>query len=221
MGATCTIAVVVGGGTIRRIGPEADSVEFDAIIAADSGLDVALAAGLAPTMLVGDLDSISPAGLAWADAHGLVVEAHPADKDDTDTALAVRRALELGATELVLLGGDATDRLDHLLGTLTCLGTPELATCDALSAWFGATLVHVLHPGHQVTLHLAAGATFSLLSLHGACAGVDVRNARWPLTAADLTAGSTLGISNESIGKPVTVAVARGVLTVIVPEAAS
>lgn len=222
MGAACTIAVVVGGGPIRRDDRSGDrSRHFDAIVAADSGLDVALAAGLSPTALVGDLDSVSAAGLTWVTEHGVPVDEHPADKNDTDTALAVRRALELGATEVVVLGSDSFDRLDHLLATLTCLGAPELATCDALSARFGTTVAHVLHPQRRVTLHLAAGDTFSLLSLHGECTGVDVQRARWPLAAAHLSAGSTLGISNESLGEPVTVAVTTGVLTVIVPETAS
>ena len=36
------------------------------VLAADGGLDHALAAGLEPTGLIGDLDSITEAGLAWA-----------------------------------------------------------------------------------------------------------------------------------------------------------
>ena len=82
-----TVAVVVGGGPIRP--PDRG---FGAVIVADSGLDVALAAGLVPTMLVGDLDSISADGARWAADHGLPIEQHPADKDDTDTALALRCA---------------------------------------------------------------------------------------------------------------------------------
>lgn len=217
---TNSVAVVVGGGPIRT--PEQ---AFDAIIAADSGLDVALAAGLEPTLLVGDLDSISPDGLLWATDHSVAIEHHPVDKDDTDTALALRcaasMALAHGGTELVVLGSDTTSRLDHLVGTVLCLGDPVLAQMGSVTAQMGATHVQVLHPGRRTTLQLDAGRVFSLLALHGRCEGVVVTDGRWPLTNATLQPGSTLGISNESLGRPVTVAVTTGVLTIIVPEVVS
>jgi thiamine pyrophosphokinase len=211
-----SIAVVVGGGSIRPPGRS-----FDDVIAADSGLDVALAAGLSPTLVVGDLDSVSTDGLAWAAAHQVPVESHPADKDDTDTALAIRRALDLGVTDLVMLGSDMTARLDHLLGSLLCLGDAVLHDVGQVSAQMGGTVVHVVHPGHRMVLHLAIGRVFSLLAMHGDCCGVDVVDARWTLTDAHLPSGSSLGISNESLGRPTVVSVTEGVLTIIVPEVAS
>lgn len=215
-----SLAVVVGGAPIRP--PDR---RFDAVIVADSGLDVALAAGLEPTLLVGDLDSISPEGLSWATEVAVPVQRHPPDKDDTDTALAVRRAASMaaadGSDEMLVLGADITSRLDHLLGTLICLGDRALDGFADVTAHLGGTHVHVLHPGHSTVLNLAAGRVFSLLSLHGDCAGITVADARWPLTDARLCAGSTLGISNESLGRSVTVSVTTGVLTVIVPEVVS
>jgi thiamine pyrophosphokinase len=195
------------------------------VIAVDSGLYVALAAGLTPTVLVGDLDSISPSGLEWAARGGVPIEAHPADKDATDTALALATAAALAASDpsprLHVLCGSATDRLDHLLGLLAALGAPELGTFRSVRADIGTTQLHVLHAARQVVLTLARGRVFSLLSLHGTCAGVDVEAARWPLADATLTAHSTVGISNESTGADVTVRCASGVLTVAVPEVLS
>ena len=70
-------------GTMRTLGTSA-------VIAADGGLDHAVAAGVEPTHLVGDLDSLSAAGRMWAYAHGLAIDEHPADKDRTDTELALK-----------------------------------------------------------------------------------------------------------------------------------
>ena len=80
------VVVVIGGGPLS---PRAvTEVTFDAtIIAADSGLDHAVAAGLKPTVLVGDLDSISAHGKMWAYAHELEIDEHPVDKEATDTEL--------------------------------------------------------------------------------------------------------------------------------------
>ena len=206
------IAVVIGGGPISRgHGP------FDLVVAADSGYDAALAVGLSPSHLVGDLDSISPAGLAAAHDAGIPIEPFDPDKDHTDTTLALHRAVALGATQVTVLGPATTDRLDHLLGALSALGDPVLAACD-LAGELGGSSVHVLHPDRRTVLHLPAAGVFSLLTLHGPCGGVTVAGARWPLDHAALVPGSTLGISNESLGGPVAIGVASGVLTVVVPH---
>ena len=123
------IAVVVAGGPLEPPWPGAPP-PFEAVIAVDGGLDAALAAGLVPTLLLGDLDSVTPAGLRWADEHGLPVMRHPADKDDTDTALALAeivRTADLAATDVIVLGASTIDRFDHVLGTLIALGAPALA----------------------------------------------------------------------------------------------
>lgn len=210
------IVVVIGGGSLdERALSAAPADAF--VIAADSGLDVALDAGLTPSVLVGDLDSISPSGLAWAAAHGIPVERHPADKAATDTELALRRATAMpGAARLLLLSAMG-DRLDHAIGAIAALGAPGLATFGAISAWFGAVEMRVLHAGARTRLTGDPGSVFSLVAMHGICHGVEVRNARWPLHGATLEPVSTLGISNEIAVGPVEIGVASGVVTVIVP----
>ena len=86
------VVVVAGGGPLS---PQAvDAVAGGAfIVAADSGLDHAVAAGFVPDVLVGDLDSISAAGLMWAYEHAAEIEEHEPDKELTDTELAIARAL--------------------------------------------------------------------------------------------------------------------------------
>src|ERR1700712_4781931 len=119
------VLVVGGGGLLARAN---SLVEPDAVvIAADSGLDRAREAGLIPSVLVGDLDSISAGGRMWAYANDVEIHEFAADKDVTDTGLALSVAPAVaGATDLLLLGGDG-DRLDHTLGSLTALGDPALA----------------------------------------------------------------------------------------------
>jgi thiamine pyrophosphokinase len=214
------VVVTIGGGEISRRALEL--VEDDAVVvAADSGLDHAVDLGLSPVSLVGDLDSISAGGKMWAYAHAVAILELPRDKDATDTELALAQASAVeGATDLLLLGG-AGDRLDHTLGALIALGAPALAHLHSVRALLGGARVHVLHPGRSVVLHdEPAGSTFSILALHGGCRGVDVAEARWPLTDADLAAGSALGVSNVTSDVrdvPTRIAVREGVLTVVVP----
>ncbi|HSB86444.1 MAG TPA: thiamine diphosphokinase [Ilumatobacteraceae bacterium] len=208
------VVVVIGGGPLSR--PCVDEVQPDAaIIAADSGLDHAVAAGLRPTLLIGDLDSITAHGKMWAYAHEVEIDQYPIDKDATDTELALRRAVMTDAADLLVLGSAGT-RFDHSLGTIAALGNPLLARFENIRVLLDEVTVYVLHRGHGTDLDLPRGSFFSLLALHGACRGIDVSGAEWPLSDEVLEAWSTRGLSNVS-SDLVHIAVADGVLTVVVP----
>jgi thiamine pyrophosphokinase len=212
--------VVIGGdalhpGAVRRLAPAAF------VVAADSGYDHAIAAGVVPDVLIGDLDSISAAGLAAARAAGLTIDAHPTDKDATDTELALDRALaEVGdGGGLTILGGGG-DRLDHLLASITVLAQPRFARCAALAAWVGPALVHVLHAPRTVDLGAqAAGLTVSLIPF-GDVRGVTTTGMRWPLREEPLPNGTSRGVSNLTEGGPATIAATTGVLAIVIPYAA-
>ncbi|MEQ1700167.1 MAG: thiamine diphosphokinase [Ilumatobacteraceae bacterium] len=213
------VVVVIGGGPLSARAVQAVH-EHAFVIAADSGLDHAVAAGLRPSVLVGDLDSISAAGRMWAYAHEAEIEEYPADKDLTDTELALARALTVpGVWQVLLLGGiDDTGerRLDHQLATLLALGNPALAAAHHVRAVLGTTEFAMVHPDHHLILEVEDGQLFSLLALHGPCTGVTVTGARWPLTDAVLAGTEARGVSNEA-GDRTDVSVATGVLTVVVP----
>ena len=211
--------VVIGGGALST--RALDAVRDDAVvIAADSGLDHAVAAGLRPAVLVGDLDSISASGRMWAYARGVEIHEHPMDKDATDTEIAIARALEVpDVRQLLLVGGvdEAGERrLDHQLATILALGHNSLAGLASVRAVLGGTGLAMLHPGRHSVLDLEPGQLFSLLALHGPCGGVTVTGARWPLTDAVLTGTEARGVSNEAT-EHTEVLVASGVLTVVVP----
>lgn len=216
------VVVVVVGGDPLPPGAVAAAPPGARVIAADSGLDHALAAGLEPDLVVGDLDSVSAAGLSWAREHGVTIQDHPPDKDKTDTELALAAAIAApirgGRVREVLLLGGGGDRLDHSLAAITALGHPGLAVCGSVSARWGTALVEVLHGPRERRFDLAPGTTFSLLALHGPCHGVRVDGARWPLDGTQIEPGSSLGVSNVAATAPVTVAVGDGVLTVVVPD---
>ena len=208
------VVVVIGGGPLSPLAVS-NVVAEATIIAADSGLDHAVAAGLRPTVLIGDLDSITAHGKMWAYAHELEIDQHPVDKGATDTELALIRATATAADDLLVFGAIG-ERFDHALGTLAALGNPALAHFETIRLMLGDTAVYVIHPGRSLTIDLPQSSSFSLLALHGPCSGIDVTGARWPLTDAVLKAWSTLGISNETTGL-LHVAVADGILTLVVP----
>jgi thiamine pyrophosphokinase len=215
---TRTVVVITGAAPLDRRAVAA--VPRDALlIAADGGLDHARAAGLDPAVLVGDLDSISALGLAWASEHTEVVR-HPVDKAATDTELAIAHAATYAPERILLVAGEG-DRLDHAVAALGALGAPELAGVDALEAWWGNDQLHVVHAPRAAVLDLPAGTTFSVIAMHGPCTGVTIEGARWPLQRHALPPMVGLGVSNQAESPPVTVSVEEGIVTVMVPGAAS
>ncbi len=213
-------ALVVIGGEPLHPGVPARCDRADVVIAADSGFDHALAAGLRPDRLLGDLDSITPAGLERARADGVEIVAYPTDKDATDTELALDAALDAvgpGGSITLLSGGG--DRFDHLLASLHVLAMGRFAGCAALAAWFGPALVEILHAPRSVDVPATlAGVTVSLVPLTDVH-GVTTVGLAWPLTDEPLPLGTSRGVSNLTVGGPCTVAASRGVLAVVVPHA--
>src|SRR4051812_41978353 len=177
-----TVVVITGAAAIAP-GAAQRIPDGALVIAADGALDHALAAGLAPGALVGDMDSISAAGLAWATEHA-TIERHDPDKDHTDTELALLMAAERKPARLVLVG--AGDRIDHMLAAIGALGHPHLTSIPVIDAWWGDQWIRVLHGPGSTVLELAQGATLSLVALHGPCSGVTITGVRWPLDRAEL-----------------------------------
>lgn len=86
----------------------------DWIICCDGGMHHAKALGITPDYIVGDFDSVRPEVLEEYRNMGISIRQFPTHKNETDMQLGMLLALELGATELVLIGGIG-DRFDHTL----------------------------------------------------------------------------------------------------------
>ena len=171
-----------------------ESTEQTIWMAVDGGLDHALAAGLEPTHLVGDLDSVTEEGLAWAARHA-EISRHPADKDQTDTELALALASKFDPERVTLIGGG--DRLDHTFAGVGALGALSLTSVPMLDGWWEGQHLRVLHGPGSSTLRLVPGSTLSLLALHGPCVRVTLSGTRWELDQFDLEPLVGMGVSNQ------------------------
>lgn len=188
------------------------------VLAADGGLDHALAAGLRPSGVIGDMDSITAGALAWAEEHA-TISRHPDDKDETDTELALAFAAAMNPARVTLIGGG--DRLDHSITSVGALGARRLTSIPELEAWWDGEHVRVLHGPGRAVLELVAGSNVSLMAMHGRCSGVSIRNVRWELDGVDLDPLVGWGVSNvvgpatgDGTSTSVEIALSTGVLTV-------
>ncbi|MSO58642.1 MAG: thiamine diphosphokinase [Thermoleophilia bacterium] len=207
-----TVVVVAGGGAPAP--GWADAVPAGApVVAADGGVETALAAGLAPTVCVGDFDSAAPALLERAEALGARIERHRADKDATDLELALETALAL-APRRILVAGSAGGRLDHLLASLLLLASERWAAVS-IDAILGPARAHVVRGARA--LDASPGETVTLLALHGPAHGVSTKGLAYTLADETLQPGSSRGVSNVVTASPIRIEVRVGVLIALFP----
>src|SRR5688572_3968072 len=96
------------------------------VVAADKGLEHALALGLEVTVAVGDFDSASPEAVDVAEAAGVRIERHPHAKDATDLELALDVAAGMTPCRILVLASSG-GRLDHLLSAALLLASDRYA----------------------------------------------------------------------------------------------
>lgn len=192
-------ALLLGGPLLVTEGLK-ERLKAYRLMAADSGARHALALRLPLELWLGDFDS-SPQWLQ--EALSTPKEVLPREKDLTDGEALVRKALELGAEEALLLGAIG-GRLDHTLAHL------ELSFILAekgvkVELTDGLTRAFPLLPGSHA-FPLEEGTPFSLLPFPEATLGVE--GARWNLPPTPLKA-TTLTLENRALG-PIRIQVEEG-----------
>jgi thiamine pyrophosphokinase len=135
----------------------------------------------------------------------VAIDRSPADKDESDTELALVAAAGRGATEVLVLGAFG-GRLDHHLANIWILAHPVLAgrTVTLLDGWTRARLLSASEraaSGAAAGFDLIdrAGDMVTLLPFDGPATGVTTHGLRWPLAGATLATGFSRGLSNEVV----------------------
>ena len=214
--------VIVSGGMIkkdfaldfiRKIEEERKGKKL-LLLAADRGLDFFLETGLVPDIVDGDFDSLSGAGKAYLESldHTEIVRLNP-EKDDTDTMLAVKQALSLGAEEIQIYGG-LGGRFDHAIANVQALR--YLSEHGAVGSLCDVQNWMTVQTDRTVRQYPRRdGWYFSLLSLSDTCMGVTITGAKYCLQNGTLHANFPLGISNEIVAERAEISLQTGTLLVL------
>lgn len=205
--------VIFAGGTIQR-GRAVDQAlaRADLVIAADGGAASALACGRLPAYVVGDFDSLDAQLAAEMQRRGSKLEAVGAEKDETDTELAVQLALAQGATEITLLGALGGNRFDHALANVLLLAGFEPHPLRIVD---GESTCWLLRGPGASMIEGQAGDLLSLLPLTGNAEGITTQGLYYPLRGETLAFGKPRGVSNVLTGTRADVALERGLLLVV------
>lgn len=180
--------LIIAGGDYAPICPR----EGEYIIACDRGYAHALHEGIRPQLLMGDFDSYS-----GALPEDIPVQRFKKEKDDTDTMLAIRWAIEQGFDAVRIscaLGG----RLDHLYANIQSL---TFAVSAGLEAEMGDehTWLRALRPG-EYTVNAREGWSLSLFALSERVEGLSIHGSKYQLEHGALEYRFPLGASNEFRG---------------------
>jgi thiamine pyrophosphokinase len=190
------------------------------VVAADGGARLAPALGVRIDRWVGDGDSLGDDGLAELESAGVAIERSRPEKDESDTELAIRAALALGAVGIVIVGALGGPRIDHALANIGLLAMPELAVREIVIVDGRTRITQVVAPapdGDPVLRALPGrlGDIVSLLPADGRVDGVATRGLRYPLYDEPLGIGAARGLSNVRIAPDAAIMVRRGRLLIV------
>lgn len=186
----------------------------DLVIAADSGWRHATALRVKPSVLLGDFDSLDGGnGIPDDVPDDVEILTVPAEKDFTDTQMAVDEARKRGAKHITIIGG-LGGRLDH---TLSCLAILE-------GLWEKGDRLAVIDSGYSRVRFLSSDSALiprsgykylSLLAVDPVVKGVEIDGVKYPLKGAKLNRTYQFAVSNEITGNCAFIAVKKGRLLIV------
>ena len=183
----------------------------DLIIAIDAGYEHLQKCSLIPDIVLGDFDS-----LGYRPKHDHIIS-YPSKKDKSDLELAFDKAEELQVEEIYVYGA-LGGRLDHTLASIS------------VSAGFSkkGMKIHLIDNDCAVTFLAGLGelsfepnkqGIVSVFALGENVSGLTIEGLLYEVNDIELDCFTSRGLSNEFVGKPVRIALLKGVLCIIHPLA--
>ena len=180
------------------------------VIACDQGYGHAINEGIVPDLVTGDFDSWPGPVAAGIE----VIRANP-EKDDTDTLMAMKAAMEKGYDHLVICGA-LGGRIDHELANISLCGyaAKRGVRCTLLDQH------HQIFAFQNGTRRISRGrwTKISVFAMDRTVRGVTFSGLRYPLVDAELTNLFPLGVSNEFIADKAEISVKEGMLLIVLSD---
>ncbi len=190
--------------------------QFDLTIAVDLGMEFFQKKSQVPDYIVGDFDSVNPITLQefkeMKEKGPKILQFQP-EKDETDTELAIRTAMDLGSRTIHILGATGC-RMDHVLGNIHLLGMGmrqgvEIIIIDSNNR------IRMIQKGIVIKREEQYGRYVSLIPFTPQVTGITLKGFQYPLDHAVLECYHSLGVSNEIVAEQGEISFQDGVLLVI------
>jgi len=206
--------IIVSGG--RLVDPvffqkKIAGMENHLVICCDGGARNFQYLGIKPDVIIGDMDSIDPAQLASYSDQGIKIIKYSANKDFTDTELALNYALDLNP-DAIFIWGALGGRVDHTLANvfLLCKGQEKGINTYLIDEYGEAFVLD-----KKAVFINEAGKTVSLLALSPRVTGITLKGFLYSLEKSTLKMGETRGVSNIINEARASISVRSGKLLVI------
>lgn len=190
--------VIISGGTLNEAfaGEVLAANEGAYIIGVDKGLDYLYKKKIEPNYIVGDFDSIENEVINYyRNETNIPIREYNPIKDATDTEIALRLAITLGSTEVIILGATG-GRIDHLWANVQCLTIAAKANVMAYIL-DERNKIMVIDKPWKLKKENAYGKYLSIFSLDGEVFEFSLKGTKWPLAHHTLKPYDSLTVSNQ------------------------
>lgn len=189
----------------------------DFIICADQGYYYASLAKIKPNLLIGDFDSLN---IDLPDDINIVH--HPSEKDDTDTMLCLKYALEKDFDEILILGGIG-GRIDHTIANIQAMAYTvdhweNNDRYQKIISMIDDKNRIILLKNNSVTIKGKMGQLLSIASFTNESKKVTTQGLNWNLKEANMSNTFPLGVSNYFVDSKAVVSVGDGTLLIILSQ---
>ena len=198
-------ALIIAGGEYAAL----PSGAFDYVIACDRGYLYAQEMGIRPDLIIGDFDSAPPP------KGEIPVEKYPSVKDDTDTMLAVKKALLSGYDEITIacaFGG----RLDHTVANIQ--SGAYIAEHGGIARLVGNGTEAFIFRNRERTFQHRKNCYLSVFSLRDTSV-ISIAGAEYSGDRICLTSSFPVGVSNIWAAQEVRISVHEGTVMVMICDA--
>ncbi len=205
---------IVAGGPVKMIPSFTQYNENDVTwIGVDRGLLTLLKQGVIPAKGIGDFDSVSHSELEWIKEKYSQLDIVPAEKDQTDTELAIDWAIAQNP-EKILVFGATGGRLDHALANIQLLmkGITQEVVIEIIDT---QNVLSLVSPGNYNIEKTKCYSYISFLPFTKVVKGMTLTGFKYPLKNRNIEWGTTLCISNEIIEERGTFSFSDGIVIMV------
>ena len=168
--------------------------KYDYYIAVDYGVNYAEELSIVPDMIVGDFDTRGCEGLDKYEQTGCIVRRFIAEKDDTDTEIAIKEAVQRQSDMDIICATGG--RIDHLLANIHNM---KIAMDAGLNARLidNGNIVYLKNKSFVMEQYELIGKYISFVPFDGEIKRLKLKGFKYPLDGYDLKPGASRCISNE------------------------
>ncbi len=205
--------VIIANGDLKNYNFHRNLIrDDDIILCVNGGAGHALAMGLKPDIVIGDLDSLLASDRETVDEIEVQLIRHPSEKDKSDLELALDHAVDLQPSEIIIIGALGGARFDHAFINVMLLFMPLR---KGIPARIIEERQEILMAKKEAALSGVIGDYLSLFALTNEVSGIVTEGLKYPLKNESLFFASTRGLSNELTASKIKVSIQSGLLLIV------